>query len=229
MYTPKLDAEPFIKSEGFYSEEFKTILILLIYCYKKILEKEPIRTYKKRFQLENYLRNVLVKDYLRIYKEKFGLSYLGFEVEPGEINLKHATIGFIDIKVTNCGLVNSLKCDENIYYAIECKRVDNSSKKINEYIDEGILRFVEGKYSSEMPLASMIGFIEKDDPKIVKTHINNNLNQTKNIDTQLELTNYILEDFNDLYFSIHKRVRNPTSIYIFHLLFDYTTLIKIES
>jgi len=224
-----LDATAFIKTEGFYYEEFKAVLSLLMRCYNEIRTNEIPKSYEKGFELENHLRNVLVKKYLRIYKEKFGISYLGFEIESGEIDLNHITVGFIDIKVTNAGLINSMECDEDIYYAIECKRLNKYSQKITGYVEEGIYRFVDGKYSSKMPLACMIGFIEKNDPNIIVNKINIKLKDDTSIVTIQELNKYhIQDDFENSYLSKHERKNLEDIIDIYHLMFDYTSLILFE-
>ena len=192
-----------------------------------IMANEIPQSYGKGFPLENHLRNVLVKKYLRIHKEKYGISYLGFEIEPGEIRFNnHITAGFIDIKVTNAGLSTSLICDEDSYYAIECKRLDNYSTKITAYVKEGILRFVEGKYSGKMPLAGMIGFIELGDPKDIVSKIKDKLENFTKIKTIKNFDQLELDDkFEFSYLSKHEREESDP-IDICHLMFDYRSLIK---
>lgn len=229
IHNSDLDASSFTKSKGFYHEEFKTVLKLLIFCYNEILNLETPQSYEKGFKLENHLRNVLVKNYLRKYKERYGISYLGFEIESGEIDINDVTVGFIDIKVVNAGLVTSMKCDEDVYYAIECKRLDKYSSKISKYVEEGILRFINGKYSNNMPLAGMLGFIEKNTPDIILGKIIDKLNNEKCINTINNLDNCVLQDdFEYSYLSKHERKDPLGPIDIYHLLFDYTSLILIE-
>jgi hypothetical protein len=225
----ELDAKSFIKSEGIYLGEFKLVLELLIYCYNQIIEKEIFGQYKSGYQLEHFLRNVLVS-YLIRSKEKYGIEYLGFETEPGEINVTYKTIGFLDIKVTNACSQELKKYDEGIYYAIECKRLDNSSEKIDAYVKNGILRFVIGKYSKNMPLACMIGFVEEGNPCAIVNKINDRLVIDKKIITVQKLVNYdIQKKFEQSYVSKHKRQNNLGIIDLYHLLFDYTGIIQKES
>ena len=59
------------------------------------------RDTKNNMPLENSITNRLVK-YMRKNKAKFNLELLGFEVESAsDFAENYATVGFIDIKVTN--------------------------------------------------------------------------------------------------------------------------------
>ncbi len=207
----------FINPEQHYIDEFFRICRFIAWSYNKFLT-DKVKLSKKH---ETFLRNVFVKKYLREFKHIHGLGYLGFEVEPGEINYEDKTIGFIDIKIYNIGNPNILNEDE--YYAIECKRLDGTNTKNLDYVDEGILRFVILKYSSSMPLAAMIGFVETKKISDVVVGINHILKNHKRIVTNQMLTpKPLTEDFDQFYSSSHKRKRNLINLY--HFMFDYTTL-----
>ncbi len=50
--------------------------------------------------------------------------------------------------------------DENVYLACECKRLNVPCKSgtrslVGEYVDDGLMRFVNGQYSNGLPLAMM--------------------------------------------------------------------------
>jgi len=217
-----LDATRFEEFKNFYFNEFKVVLKLLIHCYKQIVLNERFVSNES----ENHLRNILVKKYLRnpINKEKFGLEYVGFEIEPGEFGDSCEVVGFIDIKVTNAGLPYFGKCDENTYYAIECKRL-NEGDKIGVYIKEGIMRFVVGKYSKYMSLAGMVGFVENGNIIEIVNRINERLRENTVIKTKKLLKQLIIEqNFNHSYQSGHKRDKNRGEIALYHLMFDYTNL-----
>lgn len=54
--------------------------------------------------------------------------------------------------------------DEDVYLACECKRLNVPYKTgvralVGEYVDEGLMRFVTGQYSSGLPLAMMLGYV----------------------------------------------------------------------
>ena len=214
-------------SYDLYINEFKQVGKLLIYSYCQMILNNEILTSDH----ENYLRNVLVKKYLRDKeaKKKYNIGYLGFEIEPGEIDIDNITIGFIDIKVTNLG--NKDLLDEDEYYSIECKRLDGGTTKNNLYIKEGINRYVQSKYSSQMPFASMIGFIESGNAPKSISDINHFLNQNKLFKTHSELSEYLIEtDFNETYISKHERKYSQyDKIDIIHFMLDFQRLMKNET
>jgi hypothetical protein len=61
--------------------------------------------------------------------------------------------GRIDIKII-------YSFDEAEYFGMECKRITSkNSRLVKKYVDEGIMRFVTGKYSPGHDFAAMIGFV----------------------------------------------------------------------
>lgn len=180
--------------------------------------------------LENSLTNMLVK-YLRKHRTntKFKLELLTFEAETAEIDDNtNKTLGFIDIKVGNVTLKFSGNAEESIYYAFECKRLNDSNYA--SYIDEGILRFIYGKYSKNMSFAGMIGYFEitgHDIENIVKkinTNLDNKFKKGK-LDKKCSLNKYeIQDDFENSYISNHER-KKTHSIDLYHLILDYSNII----
>ena len=132
------------------------------YSRKEILNKhiqfKGNKGAKTKLELEDYLRNDLLKNYINNNKSKFNLEY--FHFEPGVDEIKDGvTIGSLDIKVllpTN----NSLSGDE--YFAIECKRINKLARTKNYYIDHGINRFLTRQYypESNSKIAFMLSFME---------------------------------------------------------------------
>ena len=100
---------------------------------------------KTKLELEDYLRNDLLRNYVEHNKSKFNLDY--FHFVPGVDEIKDGvTIGSLDIKVllpTN----HSLHNDD--YFIIECKRINKLAKTKNYYIDHGIKRFLSRRYYPE--------------------------------------------------------------------------------
>nr|BFF38207.1 hypothetical protein BACY1_00120 [Tenacibaculum mesophilum] len=129
---------------------------------KKHVEFKGKEGAKTKLELEDYLRNDLLKNYININKSKFELDYFYFV--PGVDEIKDGvTIGSLDIKVllpTN----NSLSDDE--YFAIECKRINKLAKTKNYYIDHGVERFLSRKYYPETnsKVAIMLSFMECEKP-----------------------------------------------------------------
>lgn len=65
---------------------------------------------------------------------------------------------------SNIDFVLTVGDDEDVYLACECKRLNVPYKTgvrglVGEYVDEGLMRFVTGQYSSGLPLAMMLGYV----------------------------------------------------------------------
>jgi hypothetical protein len=85
---------------------------------------------------------------------------------------------------------------EDVYFAFECKRlnrVDSSNKRDSlapEYVKEGMMRFVTGKYSSSVNNGGMIGYIMDGNTDTAIRSVNRNINKNR----------------------IHLRISNPNSL-----------------
>lgn len=116
-------------------------------------DEEKIRTHL----IENYLNNTEFKK-----KIHFANLYLLFNAEAleGYNKENEEYIGRVDIKVFN---INTI-LNKNDYYIIECKRVDGSNKLNENFVTEGICRFIldKPKYSSFNKKNIMLGFIVKN-------------------------------------------------------------------
>lgn len=65
---------------------------------------------------------------------------------------------------SNIDFVVTIGDDEDVYLACECKRLNVPYRTgvralVGEYVDEGLMRFVTGQYSSGLPLAMMLGYV----------------------------------------------------------------------
>ncbi len=65
---------------------------------------------------------------------------------------------------SNIDFVLTVGDNEDVYLACECKRLNVPYKTgvrglVGEYVDEGLMRFVKGQYSSGLPLAMMLGYV----------------------------------------------------------------------
>lgn len=219
--------------------KFKSVLKLVIFSYNKIIQDRK-KVYRNSegidiangMALENSLTNMLVKEYLQDHniKEMFNLQLCGFFTEPAEINEDNKTLGFIDIMVTNVSSEFSGRNEENIYYAFECKRINNSNYA--KYVDEGILRFIECKYSKDMTFAGMIGYFETNNPDIediikkINTNLNNKFNSGKLVNLSSLKKFSLVDDFEHSYISNHERKDN-NSIDLYHLILDYDIIVNV--
>ncbi|MCD7894814.1 MAG: hypothetical protein LUG60_14155 [Erysipelotrichaceae bacterium] len=138
----------------------------LMQCCKDMCE-EYKRENHKLSNDENMLRNILVEEFLNEdnHRNKHEMTDFRFESESQE-NYDYSTKkykGRCDIKV----IYNKdyFKKKEG-YYLVECKRIDGKNKLNKQFVDEGVLRFVTGKYSSYYRYSTMLGFIVKHDINI---------------------------------------------------------------
>lgn len=104
------------------------------------------------------------------------------------------------------------------YFGAECKRLRaDQLKLLNEYIENGVKRFVSGKYSSKSTVAAMIGYVQEGE-------ISEIVDKLKILikDTNLEenLVRLILER-SPQYKSVHIRSLDLQAITLHHLFFDF--------
>lgn len=243
-------AETFVVNNfGSFNYTFKTCLELIIYGYlrlknegKKVsrsdLLKEMMSLRNKKegekasLDLEDYLRNVLVNDYIEPNRSAFGLESFKFHCGVEEL-YKNIRTGILDIKVCSSGL------DDDVYYIFECKRLNK--KIIYNYIHEGVTRFItDKKYypDADTSFSGMISFLESEDTdKILNvkdvynelyTYLNkyeNEINLLNNIESVHLESDYIeVSEFPYLYHSNHKRNNKP-NILIYHLILDYNDIV----
>lgn len=220
----KLSALSFIKpKENYYQKSFTTVLELAVFAHSLMLQKESNIDGLD----EETLRNKLVK-HINQNRGKYGLGRFVFDSEPVVCEEESdKTIGYTDIKITIPSR-SAFSSEEQKSYTIECKRLDGYADKNKKYIEEGICRFINGKYAKNTNIAGMIGFIEssarkfKDDKM---TSIINDINEKLLNDFKREesekLQNIcIVNDFKNSYKSKHKRKNNLGDINITHLMLN---------
>jgi hypothetical protein len=187
----------------------------------------------KKIELEDFLRNDLVKKYIEPNRKLFGLSNYLF-ILGAEEDFMNIKIGILDIKVCS-PLFNG-----NTYFIFECKRLNKTI--IDKYVKEGIVRFVQEQYyrASSNSLAGMIAFLESED---ISKKING---ETSFVELALILLKYkneikligklqkyklicnnykYVKDFQHIFVSTHNRIHNPEPIEIFHIVLDYNQII----
>jgi hypothetical protein len=226
---------------------FNSCLHLIIYGYslleqskkysrKDILELTSTIRGKEtnKVELEDFLRNDLVENYIEPNRCLFGLNNHLF-ISGAEEFLDNVKTGILDIKVT------SPLWNGNTYFIFECKRLNKTI--LDNYITEGVSRFIkEGKYYPKFQnsVAGMISFLEHVDIKheikcndafysisnvLQKyqdaTKISENLLQYK-----LDCKTYkYIDEFQYVFKSIHLRGMLSIPINIFHIVLDYNYLV----
>jgi len=227
-------------------KQIKAILWYVIECYMLTRndKKEYSKTWVKNnttIKFENYLRNRLVEDYLIAYKGLLKQKTLTlidinftYETEKEYIDLKDGKTKSdkIDIYINKLGLQREWKeQDENLYFAIECKRIrnlDNDIKGKSGYILD-IEKFCNRNHkNTRLPFEGQIAFIENG--SITHTILYNKINETlqnrKSIITDSLLAPIALNDkFDAAYLSKHKRNTSEQKFSIYHLLFDYSNIV----
>ncbi|MCY4562034.1 MAG: hypothetical protein OXC03_07015 [Flavobacteriaceae bacterium] len=135
------------------------------YSRKSILEKQKKLKgkdgAKTKLELEDYLRNDLVVKYLEVYKHRFEIiKYFHFVLGADEIK-DGVSIGRLDIKVV---LPSDSMLANQVYIAIECKRINKLGPTKKRYIENGMSRFINRQYYPEIDskAAWMLSFMESE-------------------------------------------------------------------
>jgi hypothetical protein len=227
-------------------ERVEAILCYIIQCYWLAL-KDNIMFSKDKIKnttshkLENYLRNRLVDDYLiknkKLLERKMPvLNEVNFskETEQEYVDLQDGKKkpDKIDIYVNKLGLRKLWKeYDENIYFAIECKRIKNLDNDVVSrygYISD-IEKFSNRDYvETRLPYEGQIAFIENQNinHSVLYKRINRALKNHKTIITKKLLESVTLDEkFDGAYLSEHQRIANNMNFSIYHLFFDYSNIV----
>lgn len=196
---------------------FNEILALAIFCYREILKKE---TYYEGQYNEDIFRNDF-KKYLESNKSQL-TQIVKFISESATVDSKtKRTKGRIDVSV-----IYSLSLTSEYDITLEFKRL-SSNKRNHEYINGGLMDFVLGKYAEKMPFAGMIGIVEKGNINTIFEDLKKKIQKRSLTKIKGELVAHkIQSDFEHSYKSEHERNKKIGSILIYHLLFDYTGIIK---
>jgi len=118
-----------------------------------------------------------------------------------------------------------------IYFAWECKRVgdkrvdENYAALIPEYVTEGILRFIDGKYAAGLNDAGMLGYVLDGDVTNIVNDINGSMchpRRTRPLPAADHLTLApAIGTFKDVYQSSHERVVGQRPIRLHHLFLTF--------
>ena len=111
---------------------------------------------------------------------------------------------------------------------IECKRLKNNTKNL-AYIDNGVQRFVIGRYGAKLSVAGMIGFIEVGNEADIINDLKNRLSKKAETISTIEIhtTNVFSEEYaGHIYQSTHNREGDLPEIELFHLMLDFCEIIE---
>lgn len=188
---------------------------------------------KSKIKPENKFRNYLVDNYLRnnihlLNTVATDHIYFDKETEETFITDEIEQTDKIDIYIRDGALDKIMKVNnENVYFAIECKRIKIKSDS-KEYVLD-IEKFSKRNHtSSRLPFEGQIAFIENSNlnDKIISDEVNSLLKTNLNIKTEYFLKKEKLHNLIDSsYVSKHKRNHNQQSFSIYHLMLDYTKIV----
>lgn len=110
--------------------------------------------------------------------------------------------------------------EESHYFGFECKIVDDKvPNSIKEYVDEGVNRFLSGKYSYSQKAGGMVAYlINCNTLKCVK-EIYKLMKNTNGIKRNLKKMT-VVKKFNGLYNSRHTK-KNLKNFELYHIFMDF--------
>ena len=194
---------------------------MILSTYFEILNT---KTYSKSEMIrkrENEYRDDFVDTLLEI-QEDYGFNNLIINCEPQERREDVEERGLLDIKIQYQTLKNIHI--NKYYHTIECKRFGNDLKIKENYYENGILEFLEGKYSSNANYAGMICFIEEFKNNWNMDKIIIKINEKLNENNISSLNNNPHDDYEHVYTLTTLRDYNNKNIHIIHLMLDYTPI-----
>jgi hypothetical protein len=225
-------------------EMFLQILGYISVCYDKQLASGV--TYSKKVIKESTYHGDKVENALNVKLAKFceeNKSLLPFNFgvafeyhrEYQDLN-GNTKLDRIDIAFLNLGLGFVEITDEEIYFAIECKRVNKMNfdtqkpkSNISEYVIETD-KFLESRnYKHRFPFEGMVGYVESIAEQSIPEMIDEIHTElaVKTTTTQ-NLQKFYLpnSDFKYCHLSKHtKNDENKTNKEIYHLFLDYSTMV----
>ncbi len=224
------------------NHRIKNILWYILECHKIFIKDN--RNYSQNWvrnnttiHFEDYLKFEFIDNYL--IPNKYLLKDICSELE--EINFAAETQqryidadgkqkpDKIDICINKLGLQNEWNdADENIYFALECKRIKHLADTNGYIVDIG--KFCQRNHTNlRLPFEGQIAFIEN--PQLSHTNITNEINKRLNksatITTDSYLSNIKLHKTLDCsYLSTHKKnFLHKEQFSIYHLMFDYSEVV----
>ena len=166
----------------------------------------PENEIRDRFILDLERENELTKDWIHN-----DIMQLDFErqhfVSPSE--KRRADIVFF---ITGIGK-----------FTIECKRLFKESSRNQEYINEGLKRFVELKYSKNEGYAGMIGFVVSGNIRTITENLRWKVGNYFFVSEQSSLLRKKCIGWEYSFESKHHRTNN-TQIHVYHLFFEFMKL-----
>lgn len=223
----------------------KLIMKYIIHCYLMMIKEG--RTYSKseslnsdntKYNLEEYLSEKLVEDYLGIWNNIQGFfnshtnsnsTFITFNYEPKQAYIENGTRkdDFIDIKINDSVLSTIMSEVEQrqVHFSIECKILKNG---YSEYVSDITKMSSRNFEYTRLPFEGQIGYVLNKNythQKIVDG-ITQNLANSAIQTTQHLIPIEIHDYFEASYHSTHKRNHGKKEDFsILHLFFNYSEVV----
>lgn len=217
------------------------ILWYVTECYGILQKTTPVYSKswcktKTKLKFEDYLKINFVQEYLIRNKEilQSKVSELEQVIFNYETNKIYSNIDGIpaldkiDIYITKIGLQDHWKVpDDDIYLAIECKRIASNSN-CTDYVGD-ILKFCGRSYHQlRLPIECMIAFIENSSltHESISEVVSDRLLKKSELTVKRLKSCVVNPAFQGSYLSEHKKSISPFELfYVYHLLFDYSSYV----
>lgn len=222
------------------NQRIKKIIYYFIECHQKLLEDQvtySLSAIKKKSTIspEDYYSDCFVDDYLKSNLKKINNSTTEYTVFARESTERYFSNDGterpdkIDIKVTDKALKESWGANDEVYFTLECKRIETltDSKK---YVGD-IKKFTARNYRNiRLPFEGQIAYIENSTitNEKLKDKINADLQSHESITTESYLaSNRISNSFEGSFLSSHYKgeVEKSNLFSIYHLFFDYSQIV----
>ena len=108
---------------------------------------------------------------------------------------------------------------QQVYYTIECKRLDGNNHLCKEYVDNGIRRFTTGKYPTYLGCNAMLGFVVcAIDLGETVNKVNSHLAVDEQIKTQSAKMDPLVR--------LDSQHKSPYNFVLYHLWTDFTGIVE---
>ena len=107
---------------------------------------------------------------------------------------------------------------QQVYYTVECKRLDGSGHLCKEYVDNGIRRFTTGKYPTYLGCNAMLGFVVC---AIELGETVNKVNGHLEVDEQLKTQSMNMAPM----VRLESQHKSPYNFVLYHLWTDFSNLV----
>lgn len=203
-----MDAAVFAYRRVFYESQLQGILHDVCVVYQQICSKG-----NKLPNNENVIRNEFGK-YFSNQDCKSNMTTAFRYYYDYESSLQN-TGGRVDMRFLPLDCLGV----QDVFFAIECKRLDGSSHLCKEYVDNGIRRFTTGKYPTYLGCNAMLGFVVC---AIDLGETVNKVNSHLSVDEQLKTQNTNMAPM----VRLESQHKSPYNFVLYHLWTDFSRIVE---